>query len=78
MGDQIVLALIGAGGRAASHSGGMSRLPGVEFKYVCDIWKDRGAGIMKDLEKVQKRVPQRIADREPPPDLDWDAWLGHD
>ena len=30
-GDQIVLALIGAGGRASSLSAGMSRLPGVEF-----------------------------------------------
>ncbi len=61
-GDQIVLALIGAGGRASAHASGMARLPGVEFKYVCDIWKDRGAGIMQDLEKVQKRAPQRIAD----------------
>ena len=61
-GDQIVLALIGAGGRAAAHASGMSRLPGVEFKYVCDIWKDRGAGIMKDLATVQKRAPQRISD----------------
>ena len=49
-GDQIVLALIGAGGRAAAHASGMSRLPGVEFKYVCDIWKDRGAGIMKECK----------------------------
>jgi predicted dehydrogenase len=40
----------------------MSRLPGVEFKYVCDIWKDRGDGIMKDLARVQKRAPQRISD----------------
>jgi predicted dehydrogenase len=40
----------------------MSRLPGVEFKYVCDIWKDRGDGIMKDLTRVQKRAPQRISD----------------
>ena len=61
-GDQLVLALIGAGGRAGSLAAGMSRLPGVEFKYVCDIWKDRGAGIMKDLGSVQKRAPQRVSD----------------
>jgi predicted dehydrogenase len=60
--DRIVVALIGAGGRGASHASGMSRLPGVEFKYVCDVWKDRGAGIMKDLGTVQKRAPQRISD----------------
>lgn len=59
---QIVLALIGAGGRGSNHSAGMSRLPGVEFKYVCDIWKDRGEGIMKDLTTVQKRAPKRISD----------------
>lgn len=60
--DRVVLALIGAGGRAANHAAGMSALPGVEFKYVCDVWKDRGAGIMKDLTKVQKQAPQRISD----------------
>ena len=61
-GDQLVLALIGAGGRGAAHAMGMAQLPGVEFKYVCDIWKDRGAGIMGDLAKIQKRAPQRISD----------------
>ena len=60
--QRVVLALIGAGGRGSNHSAGMSRLPGVEFKYVCDIWKDRGDGIMKDLARVQKRAPQRISD----------------
>ena len=60
--QRVVLALIGAGGRGSNHSAGMSRLPGVEFKYVCDIWKDRGDGIMKDLTRVQKRAPQRISD----------------
>jgi len=60
--EPIVLALIGAGGRAGSHTSGMSKLPGVEFKYVCDVWNDRGAGIMKELAGVQKRAPQRISD----------------
>ncbi len=61
-GDRIVLALIGAGGRASNHASGMSKLPGVEFKYVCDVWKDRGTGIMKDLEKAQGHAPERISD----------------
>ena len=60
--NRIVLALIGAGGRAGNHAAGMSRLPGVEFKYVCDVWKDRGSGIMQDLEKVQRSAPKRISD----------------
>ncbi|MEN9676411.1 MAG: hypothetical protein RIS76_2307 [Verrucomicrobiota bacterium] len=60
--NRIVLALIGAGGRAAQHAAAMSALPGVEFKYVCDVWKDRGTGILRELEKVQKRAPQRISD----------------
>ena len=34
---------------AANPASGMSRLPGVEFKYVCDVWEDRGVGIMTDL-----------------------------
>ena len=60
--DRIVLALIGSGGRGGSHASAMSRLPGVEFKYVCDIWNDRGAGVMKDLSSVQGRAPKRISD----------------
>ncbi len=59
---KVVLALIGAGGRGASHASGMSRLPGVEFKYVCDVWKDRGSGVMKQLTQTQQRPPQRISD----------------
>ena len=62
--DTIVLALIGAGGRGAVHASNMARLPGVEFKYVCDIWPERGAGIMADLTSVQKRAPQRISDMQ--------------
>lgn len=58
----VVLALIGAGGRAASHTAGMSKLAGVEFKYVCDVWKDRGGSIIQDLAKTQSRTPQRIHD----------------
>jgi predicted dehydrogenase len=60
--EKIVLALIGAGGRGATHASGMSQLEGVEFKYVCDIWKDRGAGIMAELSQRQQRAPERITD----------------
>ncbi len=60
--DRVVLALIGAGGRASNHAAGMSKLPGVEFKYVCDVWQDRGAGILKDLTAAQGYAPKRISD----------------
>jgi predicted dehydrogenase len=60
--DKIVLALIGAGGRGSGHAMAMAQLPGVEFKYVCDIWKDRGAGLITELTNLQKRAPERIAD----------------
>lgn len=60
--ERIVLALIGAGGRGSSHASAMARLPGVEFKYVCDVWSDRGSATMADLEKVQPRGPKRITD----------------
>src|SRR5438105_3778762 len=61
-GDKIVLGLIGAGGRGASHAAGMSKLDGVEFKYVCDVWEQRGANILRDLEKTQRFVPKRVSD----------------
>jgi predicted dehydrogenase len=61
-GNRVVLALVGAGGRGGSHASGMSRLPGVEFKYVCDVWENRGSGVMKQLTQSQQRAPKRIAD----------------
>ncbi|MFM7818104.1 MAG: Gfo/Idh/MocA family protein, partial [Verrucomicrobiota bacterium] len=60
--DKVVLALIGAGGRAAAHASGMSKLPGVEFKYVCDVWTERGGGIVHELAATQGRAPRRISD----------------
>ena len=41
--EKMVLALICGGRQGASHASGMSGLPGVEFKYICDVWKDRGS-----------------------------------
>ena len=40
--ERIVLALIGAGGRGSSHASAMAALPNVQFKYVCDVWDERG------------------------------------
>lgn len=60
--EKLNLALIGAGGRGAVHAKGMSQIEGVEFKYVCDIWDERGADIMADLTQRQQRAPLRIKD----------------
>jgi predicted dehydrogenase len=60
--DKVVLGLIGAGGRGGSLASGMAQLPNVEFKYLCDPQADRGAGLLKDLEKKQGRAPQRVSD----------------
>jgi len=60
--ERIVLALIGAGGRGSGHATAMASLPNVEFKYVCDVWEERGGGLIGTLEKIQGRAPQRIGD----------------
>lgn len=73
-GESVVLALVGAGGRGGNHAAGMSKIPGVEFKYVCDIWDQRGNQIVRDLEKSQPHAPQRITDmRRALDDKDVDA-----
>lgn len=61
-GDRIILGLIGAGGRGSNHANAMSKLPNVEFKYVCDVNKDRGADLIKTLEKNQGRAPEKVTD----------------
>lgn len=60
--EKIILGLIGAGGRAHSHTTGMSKLPNVEFKYVCDIDEQRGGEHIAELEKAQGYAPKRISD----------------
>lgn len=59
--EKIVLPLIGAGGRSAAHASGMSQIEGM-LQSICDIWNDRGAGVMTDLTRTQKRIPERIID----------------
>ena len=60
--EKVVLGLIGAGGRGSSVAGGISKVPGVEFKYVCDCDRSRGGPIMAELTKQQGFAPQRVAD----------------
>jgi predicted dehydrogenase len=60
--NRIVMALIGAGGRGGSHATGFAKLPGVEFKYICDVWDQRAEGVIRDVEKIQGRAPRRVSD----------------
>jgi len=72
--DKVVLALIGAGGRGRSHSSGMSKLPNVEFKYVCDVEEQRGSEHIRELEQAQGYAPKRIVEmRQAFDDKDVDA-----
>ena len=58
--NKVVLALIGAGGRGTQVILGMQKCaPGVEVKYVCEVDKERGGRVIDELEKQQKRRPQR-------------------
>jgi hypothetical protein len=65
-------AALGAGARGSAHAAGMSKLPGVEFKYVCDVWEQRGAGaerftnsdeanaLPKPKYRKQYRIPDEV------------------
>ncbi len=60
--ERIVMALIGAGGRGGSHATGFAKLPGVEFKSICDVWDTRANGVIRDVKKIQGRAPKRVTD----------------
>jgi predicted dehydrogenase len=60
--DKVVLTLMGAGGRGSDLARGFAKLPGVEFKYVCDVNPGRGAELLRELGQGQGRAPQRIGD----------------
>jgi predicted dehydrogenase len=60
--NQVVLTLMGAGGRGSDLARGFARLPGVVFKYVCEVNPACGAGLIRELEKSQGRAPQAIQD----------------
>ncbi len=60
--NKVVLTLMGAGGRGSDLVRGFAKLPGVEFKYVCEVNPARGAALVRELEKSRGRAPQRIND----------------
>jgi len=71
---KIVLGLIGAGGRGSGLIAGMTGLPNVETKYVCEVNESRGGAAIRSVEKIQGYAPKRVVDvREVLDDKDVDA-----
>ena len=61
--DQVVLALIGAGGRGTQLILGMQQCDAnVKVKYICDVDAARGGGVVDELKKLQGFAPQKVAD----------------
>jgi predicted dehydrogenase len=60
--EKVVLALLGAGGRGLHVMRGITSLPNVETKYVCDLEQTRGAAAAQALETVQGKAPQITKD----------------
>jgi len=60
--DTVVLALVGAGGRGQAHAAGFTKLPGVIFKYVCDVAADRRNAMFRELNKLQSKPAVPVGD----------------
>jgi predicted dehydrogenase len=60
--DQVLLALIGAGGRGTALAQGLLKVENVAFKYVCDPAVRQAERVAADLAKSQARPPQWVAD----------------
>lgn len=61
-GETVVLGLIGAGGRGASHALGFAGLENVQFKHICDVNATRASGLARQVAEKQKRDPEVVAD----------------
>ena len=60
--EKILLALVGAGGRGTVLASNFAAIPNVQFKYVCEVNENRGAELMRSLEKASGTAPQRLKD----------------
>jgi predicted dehydrogenase len=60
--EQVVLALVGAGGRGHQLARNFVQVPRVEFKYVCDVDGRRAGPVIEDLDKLQGRPPRHALD----------------
>ena len=61
-GDQVILALVGAGGRGTQLATGLAKVENTAFKYVCDAAEANAGRLASELGKVQSRTPQAVGD----------------
>jgi predicted dehydrogenase len=63
VGDKIVLALIGAGGRGTQVILSLKQcVANVEVKYICDVDTERGGYAIQELSKLQPFAPEKVSD----------------
>jgi len=60
--DRIVLAIVGTNGRGAQHAKLLSRMPGVEVGYICDVEAKALAKGMAAVATSQDRKPMAAVD----------------
>ncbi len=60
--SKVVLGLIGAGGRGTILASNMAVVENAEFKYVCEVNAERGEPLMRKLEEIRGKRPQRVED----------------
>jgi predicted dehydrogenase len=60
--EQVVLALIGAGGRGHGLANNFAAVANVKFKYVCDVEDARLGPVLKDLDRTKDLPPQPLRD----------------
>ena len=60
--NKVVLGLVGAGGRGTVLGGNFAKVENTEFKYVCEVNAERGEALMKKLEEIHGKRPQRVTD----------------
>ena len=72
--NKVVLGLIGAGGRGTTLGVNFATVENTEFKYICDVNPERGEPLMRKLEEIRGKLPQRLIDmRQVFDDKDVDA-----
>jgi predicted dehydrogenase len=60
--SKVVLGLIGAGGRGTVLANNMAVVENAEFKYICEVNAERGELLMRKLEEIRGKRPQRVVD----------------
>lgn len=58
--DQLIVGVMGTGGRGTSLATSFARMPGVKIEYVCDVDKKRAASAASAVEKVTGKAPEPV------------------